>query len=87
LYIRDFQWDSGNEDHIAEHAVRPEEAEEACLRAKAFLRSRLGRYAAYGQTEAGRYLVVIFIPLGQGGIRVISARDMETHERRWFKRR
>ncbi len=87
MYIRDFQWDSGNEDHIAKHAVQPDEAEEACLQAKAFLRSRLGRYAAYGQTEAGRYLVVIFIPLGQGLIRVISARDMEACERRWLKKR
>jgi hypothetical protein len=51
------------------------------------LRSRLGRYAAYGQTEAGRYLVVIFIPLGQGWIRVISARDMDARERRWLIRR
>ena len=86
MYIRDFQWDSGNEDHIALHAVRPEEAEEACLQARAFLRSRLGRYAAYGQTVAGRYLVVIFLPLGQGLIRVISARDMEAREKRWVKR-
>jgi len=87
LYIRDFQWDSGNENHIAKHAVEPEEAEEACFQAKAFLRSRLGRYAAFGQTEAGRYLVVVFIPLGRGWIRVISARDMEEHEKRWVKRR
>lgn len=43
-------------------------------------------YAALGRTEAGRYLAVFFI--GKRGNRalVISARDMDRKERRWYGR-
>ena len=43
-------------------------------------------YAAYGQTEAGRYLIVFFIYQGFGAALPISARDMSDAERRYFNR-
>ena len=41
-------------------------------------------YLAYGQTDAGRYLVVFFIRKPQNMALPISARDMTTSERRYY---
>ena len=44
-------------------------------------------YAALGQTEAGRYLVVFFIHKPDYRILVLTARDMTGAERRRYERR
>lgn len=44
-------------------------------------------YAAYGQTKAGRYLVVFFIYKQDRQALIISARDMTPKERRYYGRR
>jgi uncharacterized protein len=41
-------------------------------------------YVAYGQTEAGRHLVVFFIRKARSVALPISARDMTRAERRYF---
>lgn len=41
-------------------------------------------YLAYGQTDAGRYLVVFFIRKPQNMALPISARDMTSSERRYY---
>ena len=41
-------------------------------------------YAAMGQTEAGRYLIVFFVYKTTGEALVISARDMTRKERRAY---
>jgi uncharacterized DUF497 family protein len=41
-------------------------------------------YAAMGQTEAGRYLVVFFVYKTKGEALIISARDMTRKERRSY---
>jgi len=41
-------------------------------------------YLAYGQTKAGRYLVVFFISKPQNMALPISARDMTASERRYY---
>ncbi len=41
-------------------------------------------YLAYGQTDAGRYLVVFFIRKPQNMALPISARDMTGSERRYY---
>lgn len=44
-------------------------------------------YAAYGQTQGGRYLIVFFI-LKQGNqALILSARDMDKKERRLYGKR
>ena len=43
-------------------------------------------YAAYGQTEVGRYLIVFFIRKEQTAGLPISARDMTDSERRYYER-
>ncbi|MFZ4657922.1 MAG: BrnT family toxin [Caldilineaceae bacterium] len=43
-------------------------------------------YAAYGQTNAGRYLVVFFVYKQDRRALIISARDMTPTERRYYGR-
>ena len=42
-------------------------------------------YAAYGRTEAGRYLIVFFILKRRTDALPISARDMTQTERRYYE--
>ncbi|MCB9077333.1 MAG: BrnT family toxin [Anaerolineaceae bacterium] len=44
-------------------------------------------YAATGQTEAGRYLIVFFILKPKNEALIISARDMDRKERKRYGRR
>lgn len=44
-------------------------------------------YAAYGQTEEGRYILVYFILKHGDEALVISARDMDRKEQRLYERR
>ena len=44
-------------------------------------------YAAYGQTEAGRYIIVFFVLKRGRQALVISARDMDGKERKTYGRR
>jgi hypothetical protein len=43
-------------------------------------------YVAYGQSAAGRYLVVFYIRKMTGAVLPISARDMDDIERRYYER-
>lgn len=43
-------------------------------------------YAAFGQTEAGRYLIVFYIRKLSGALLPISARDMDDGERKYYER-
>lgn len=43
-------------------------------------------YAAYGQTDAGRYLIVLYIRKISGALLPISARDMDDAERKYYER-
>lgn len=45
------------------------------------LRAGKDKYLAYGQTDAGRYLVVIYALKDEQRLRVITARDMTQAEK------
>lgn len=88
MYIHVFVWDEKNENHIAKHGVTIFEVEEVILFRKPFYqRSREGKYIAYGVTEDGRYLFMVFVIKGFGRIRVITARDMREKEKHYYKKR
>jgi uncharacterized DUF497 family protein len=91
LRVDVFDWDDGNIDHIANHGISPEEAEEAALD-----RRRVGmtvyrsrdelRWGLIGATEEGRILAVILT--NRFGLqRVVPARDANPAERRRYRRR
>ena len=87
MRIEDFEWDDENVGHIARHNVDPEEVEEVCCLNPLVMRGRENRYLVYGQSEEGRYLLVVGVYLGQGSFRVITARDMTDSERKFYKKR
>lgn len=86
-----FQWDGGNTDKIRErHGIPPGEAEQVFFNRPVFVAPakemrQEQRYAALGQTTAGRLLTVVFTVRGTL-VRVISARDMSRRERRVYER-
>jgi len=86
MKIKGFQWDQTNSQHILQrHGVTPAEIEEIFIGSPVFRKTYQGRRIALGQTEAGRYLLVVFLPVGEGRVRVISARDMEDNEKRYYR--
>jgi uncharacterized protein len=74
----------------AKHNVTTQEAEEILLSNPHIRRAAKGHikgehvYAAYGQTESGRYLIVFFIYKGQGAALPISGHDMTTREQGYY---
>jgi uncharacterized protein len=82
-----FWWDAQNIEHIANHGVEPFEAEEVIDDEPLVLRAGGDWYAAYGQSDNGRYLLVIFALKEDNRIRVITARDVTAAEKKKLKRR
>jgi hypothetical protein len=88
VIISRFEWDEWNAGHIEErHGLSPEEAEEVFSSRPVIRRVRGGRFAAYGQTEEGRYLTVIFHFKPDGVVRIITARAMNRWECRYYLKR
>jgi len=74
------------EEHIgSKHRVTSEEVEEVCFSQPLVIRGRDGSYAVYGQTNAGRYLIVFLYPKGQGVFSLATAREMESRERQRYQ--
>lgn len=74
------------------HHVQSDEVEEVLMGLPSFRRIESGKvqgedlYTAIGQTDAGRYLIVYFIRKTGGVALVVSARDMDSRERRQYGR-
>ena len=85
----DFRWNSWNEEHVANHSVRPEEAEEVVLRARSPfpLAQEEEKFLVWGPTEAGRLLQVIFVIDADETIFIIHARALTEKEKRRYRRR
>lgn len=54
-------------------------------RGKRGMRKGEDLYYAFGQTDEGRYSFVVFIFKGQNRGLILSARDMEPDERKWYR--
>lgn len=80
----DFEWDEGNElKLLLRHHVRPEEVEEVFYNG-ASVRRDGDNFLAIGQTNAGRWLLVVFERKG-AVIRAYSSRDLTEREKRRLK--
>jgi len=77
----------------AKHGVEQDEVGEILRRQPYFAFAEKGRrkgedvYAAFGQTEAGRYLVVYFVYKQDQSALILSARDMAPKDRKRYERR
>ena len=84
--VRDVTATPQQEEHIwVKHRVTLEEVEEVCSSHPLFIRGRDKSYAVYGQTESGRYLLVVLFPKGQGVYSLATAREMTEVERRYYR--
>ena len=87
-----FQWDKDNiNKNLIEHNVEDWECEQVFFNEPLIVLDDPKhslveqRWAAFGRTEAGRLLVVIFTKRGKL-LRVISARDMNRKEIRFYEK-
>ncbi len=86
-------WREDRVDHIARHALTPEEVEEALFDDRGGLLLRVGPaerdpsetiYRYFGRTSAGRHILVVLLDLGGGVTMPITAREMTSQERKRF---
>ena len=89
MFINDIIWlDYVIEKISRKHDVLPEEVEEVLFNKPKYRRAQKGKfegedlYYAYGQTDSGRYLIVVFIYKRTKDALIFSARDMERNERK-----
>ena len=88
VICRGFEWDEGNELHLAlGRGIEPGEAEEVLAVRPVVRRTRKGHYAAFGPTLHGRLLVVVFERRPKGIVRVITVWDLKGSERRYYRER
>ena len=91
--IKGFNWDSGNIDkNLFKHEVHNFEAERIFFNKPLIIkddethsRKNEKRYFALGQTDHERFLFIAFC-VRNDLIRVISARDMNSKERRFYEK-
>lgn len=78
---------------LRKHSVTQDEVEETLLNRPRFRFQAKGyvvgenMYTAFGQTDGGRFLVILFIHKPGNRALIISARDMSTSERRQYGRK
>ena len=78
------------EDNIARHGITPKEVEEACFNEddSPFIRSgREYLHYVFGKTYSGRFLFVVVKFITNGKISIVTARDMNEWERKYFNKR
>ena len=91
MRIDELWWDEDNIGHFERHRISPDEVEEVMfLDVPISVRARAQRYAVYGQTTAGRYIVAFLEAMRVGQrrrlqmYRAVTARQMtETVRRRY----
>jgi hypothetical protein len=86
-----FQWDRGNSNkNLLKHNVQNWECEQVFFNKPLLVIGDPGhsvsekRWAGFGKADSGRLLVVIFTKRGSL-VRVISARDMNNKERKFYE--
>lgn len=88
--ISSIKWTVESIEHITRHAVKPEEVEEAFFNeddAPLIRVSRENLHYVFGKTYSGRFLFIVIRFIRQGEVKVITARDMNTWEKNYFRKR
>ncbi len=86
MWIKDLVWDETNLDHIAYHNVEQHEVEEALGGDAWFKKRGRDRYYAYSQTDSGRYLFIVLDREYDDCFYVVTARDMDDREKRFYRK-
>lgn len=89
--IEGFQWDVGNSNkNLIKHNVENWECEQIFFNQPLLVLEDPGhsviekRWAAFGKTDSMRFLVIIFT-IRNSLLRIISARDMNQKERKYYE--
>ena len=89
MRIRSILWPDDRIEHIARHAVTPEEFEQVCFGNSLVQRAKSEGenpvYYVLGQTEAGRHLFCVVIAFPDGHGFPITARPMTDKEKRRYR--
>ena len=89
MKIGRISWDQETIDHISNHSVSPEEVEAVLFNSidpPIIMRGKQGRYLAYGKTNGGRLLLVVWASKHRRTT-IITARDMTKKEKQFYKRK
>jgi uncharacterized DUF497 family protein len=93
MYVDDFIWLPDVVDKLlVKHQIIQDEVEEVFFNSAHYRFVEKGYrggedvYAAMGQTDAGRYVIVFFIQKPGNVALILSARDMDKKERRRYER-
>ena len=94
MYVADIIWLPQVIDKLEwKHRVSQAEVENILFGHATFRKVQKGHvpgedvYAGSGQTDAGRYLIVFFVYKRSREALILSARDMDNHEKRYFDRK
>lgn len=88
--FKGFEWDDGNKDKNLKHNVQHWECEQIFFNEPVIILEDSthsiteDRFAAFGQTDKGRNLVIIYT-IRNSNLRIISARDMNKKERDFYE--
>jgi len=89
MKIERISWDQETVDHISNHSVSPEEVEQVLFNdidLPLIMRGKEGKYLAYGKTNGGRLLLVVWASKYRK-TKIITARDMSKKEKQFYRRR
>ena len=89
MKIQLITWDQETADHIAKHAVSPEEVEQVLFNdydAPVTMRGKENKYLTYGKTDSGRLLFVAWTTTYRK-TRIVNARDMTRKEKQYYRKR
>jgi len=93
LKIQGFIWQEKIVDKLKwKHNITTDEVEEVFQSKPKFIKKEKGKvegedlYNALGRTESGRYLAVFFIYKSSKESLIVTARDMNIKERRYYEK-
>lgn len=83
----EFDWDEENIEHLAQHQISPEEAEQVILNRpldlESYIRNGEDRTVQIGETDEGRILIVVST-MRDKKVRVVTAWPAKERLRRYF---
>ena len=90
MRIKELLWPHDRIEHIARHAVTPDEVEQVCFGHPLVLRAKSHGvnpvYYVLGQTDVGRHLFSVVIEFPDGKGYPVTARPMTDSEKRRYRR-
>ena len=94
MYIEDIIWrDEVIEKLERKHHISPEEVEDVFCNSPRYRKAENGYiqgedvYYAYGRTDGGRYVFVVFVYKRNREALIVSARDMDRKERNLYAKK